>query len=81
MSDELRFVEELEREIGQLRKRAARSALTPAKDAPIVFSRRETKLLGRAAVALGHVSAEELVRSAVLSEVGRKLESVTGGIA
>ena len=76
MDDELRFVEALEREIGRLRKRAAKSALAPVgKDAPIVLSRRECKWLRRAAAVLDLSGPEALIRASVLAEAKRAIAS------
>jgi len=73
MTDDLLFVQELEVEIERLRRRASKAALEPG--TPIAFTTRETKLLGRAALALGHASPEALVKAAVLAEIGRRLDA------
>lgn len=78
MNEELRFIEALESGIDDLRREAGLAVVAgPGRGAPLSLSRGERGLLRRAAKALGHESAENLIRSAVLAEVRAALETAS----
>jgi hypothetical protein len=73
---ELKFVEALESSIDDLRREAGLAVVQgPGRGAPLSLSRGERSLLRRTAKALGYPTAESLVRSAVLAEARRVLQT------